>query len=57
MGIVEKALNIIGKALDSKNCNHNAFIVSLTSCSHAGLGNEGLGYFKCMSLNSGMSQT
>ncbi|XP_062203713.1 pentatricopeptide repeat-containing protein At4g16835, mitochondrial-like [Phragmites australis] len=47
-GLGRQALAVAERALEQKMYNGNTFIVILTSCSHAGLVTEGLGYFDAM---------
>ena len=56
-GLGKQALLIAEDALELKMYNSNTFIAILTSCSHAGLVAEGLGYFDSMTAKYGVERT
>lgn len=56
-GIGRQALVIAEGALEQKMYNGNTFIAVLTSCSHAGLIEEGLSYFEAMTEKYGVEPT
>ncbi|RCV25994.1 hypothetical protein SEVIR_5G216100v4 [Setaria viridis] len=56
-GLGRQALAVADRALELKMYNSNTFIAILTSCSHAGLVTEGLGYFDSMTEKHGVEPT
>ncbi|CAL4962907.1 unnamed protein product [Urochloa decumbens] len=56
-GLGRQALAVAERALECKMYNSNTFIAILTSCSHAGLVTEGLGYFNSMTEKHGVEPT
>jgi pentatricopeptide repeat protein len=56
-GLGKQALLVAERALELKMYNGNTFIAMLTSCSHAGLVAEGLGYFDSMTEKYGVERT
>ncbi|XP_062214012.1 pentatricopeptide repeat-containing protein At4g02750-like [Phragmites australis] len=56
-GLGRQALTVAERALEQKMYNGNTFIAILTSCSHAGLVTEGLGYFDAMTEKHGVEWT
>ncbi|OEL27366.1 Pentatricopeptide repeat-containing protein [Dichanthelium oligosanthes] len=56
-GLGKQALAVAERALELKMYNGNTFIAILTSCSHAGLVPEGLGYFDGMTEKHGLELT
>jgi pentatricopeptide repeat protein len=56
-GLGRQALAVAEHALELKMYNSNTFIAILTSCSHAGLVTEALGYFDSMSKKHGVEPT
>uniref|UniRef100_A0ACD5VGZ6 Uncharacterized protein n=1 Tax=Avena sativa TaxID=4498 RepID=A0ACD5VGZ6_AVESA len=56
-GLGNQALLVAERALELKMYNGNTFIAILTSCSHAGLVVEGLGYFDSMTEKYGVERT
>lgn len=56
-GLGKQALLFAERALELKMYNGNTFIAILSSCSHAGLVAEGLGYFHSMNEKYGVERT
>ncbi|CAO2208542.1 unnamed protein product [Urochloa humidicola] len=56
-GLGRQALAVAERALECKMYNSNTFIAILTSCSHAGLVTEGLGYLNSMAEKHGVEPT